>query len=125
MEKEEKFLTVKYVGFGGIGDHPCYEDDNKNVYFDLNNGTGELYLHTGAYREEDGNIWGEPCDLVEVPVVCEHPYIKGQPEPNIEEKPKQTLTSVKKQIFKMHETKECNTIPGEVKKSEQSDENCR
>lgn len=50
-------MKVNYIGFGGTGNYPCYEDENGKIYFDLDNGHGELDLHTGAYRHpEDGDI---------------------------------------------------------------------
>lgn len=42
---EEK-MKVNYIGFGGTGNYPCYEDENGKIYFDLDNGHGELDLHT-------------------------------------------------------------------------------
>ena len=48
-------MKINYIGFGGTGNYPCYEDENGKIYFDLDNGHGELDLHTGAYRHpEDG-----------------------------------------------------------------------
>lgn len=53
-------LDVKYAGFGGYMEVPCYEDENGKLYFDENNGIGGLNLYTGAYRDEFGDILGEP-----------------------------------------------------------------
>ena len=44
-------LDVKYAGFGGYMEVPCYEDENGKLYFDENNGIGGLNLYTGAYRD--------------------------------------------------------------------------
>ena len=30
---EEK-MKVNYIGFGGTGNYPCYEDENGKIYFD-------------------------------------------------------------------------------------------
>ena len=49
-------LDVKYAGFGGYMEVPCYEDENGKLYFDENNGIGGLNLYTGAYRDEFGDI---------------------------------------------------------------------
>lgn len=67
-------MKVKYIGKGGFLDTPVYEDENGKLYFDENNGYGELSLYTGAYRDEYGEIWGEPCNIVKEPVECENPY---------------------------------------------------
>lgn len=42
-------LNVKYAGFGGYMEVPCYEDEKGKLYFDENNGVGGLNLYTGAY----------------------------------------------------------------------------
>lgn len=59
-------MNVKFIGFGGSGvEYPCYQDENKNIYFDINHGRGTLDLHTGAYRHPgDNEIWGEPISRV-------------------------------------------------------------
>lgn len=68
-------MKVNYIGFGGTGNYPCYEDENGKIYFDLDNGHGELDLHTGAYRHpEDGDICGEPFERVMEEVECEAPF---------------------------------------------------
>lgn len=41
-------MKVKYVGFGGYMEVPCYEDENGKLYFDENNGRNGLNLYTGA-----------------------------------------------------------------------------
>lgn len=69
-------LKVKYVGFGGYMEVPCYEDENGKLYFDENNGRNGLNLYTGAYRTEWGEICGEPCSRVEEEVKCENPFIR-------------------------------------------------
>ena len=67
-------MKVKYIGKGGFLDTPVYESENGKLYFDENNGYGELSLYTGAYRDKYGEIWGEPCNAVKEPVECENPY---------------------------------------------------
>lgn len=68
-------MKINYIGFGGTGNYPCYEDENGKIYFDLDNGHGELDLHTGAYRHpEDGDICGEPFERVMEEVECEAPF---------------------------------------------------
>lgn len=69
-------MKVKYIGFGGgYTEYPCYEDEKGKLYFDLNDGRGNLDLYTGAYRHpEDGDIIGEPYDSVKEEVECEEPF---------------------------------------------------
>lgn len=69
-------MKVKYIGFGGgYAEYPCYVDENGKIYFDMNDGKGELCLYTGAYRHpEDGDICGEPCSMVTESVECEEPF---------------------------------------------------
>lgn len=69
-------LKVKYVGFGGYMEVPCYEDENGKLYFDENNGRNGLALYTGAYREECGEICGEPCNRVTEEVICDDPFVR-------------------------------------------------
>ena len=69
-------LDVKYAGFGGYMEVPCYEDGNGKLYFDENNGTGGLNLYTGAYRDEFGDILGEPDKKVEEEVRCAEPFAR-------------------------------------------------
>ena len=69
-------LKVRYVGFGGYMEVPCYEDENGKLYFDENNGRNGLNLYTGAYRTEWDEICGEPCNRVEEEVKCENPFIR-------------------------------------------------
>lgn len=69
-------LDVKYAGFGGYMEVPCYEDGNGKLYFDENNGTGGLNLYTGAYRDEFGDILGEPDKKVEEEVRCAEPFVR-------------------------------------------------
>ena len=70
-------LKVKYIGFGGILEYPCYEDENGHIYFDTNDGRCGLNLSTGAYRHpEDGDIWGEPCESINEEVECDEPFVR-------------------------------------------------
>ena len=69
-------MKVKYVGFGGYIETPCYEDENGKLYFDENNGKNGLNLYTGAYRTEWGEICGEPNRRVEEPVECDDPFVR-------------------------------------------------
>lgn len=69
-------MKVKYVGFGGYMEVPCYEDENGKLYFDENNGSNGLALYTGAYREEWGEICGEPNTRVTEEVVCDEPFVR-------------------------------------------------
>lgn len=68
-------MKVNFVGFGGVMDYPCYEDENGKVYFDMNDGRNGLNLYTGAYRECSG-ICGEPDTHVREEVECEEPYVR-------------------------------------------------
>ena len=68
-------MKVKFVGFGGYLDIPCYEDEKGKLYFDENNGRNELNLYTGAWRDKDcDEICGEPNERVTEPVECEEPF---------------------------------------------------
>ena len=69
-------LDVKYAGFGGYMEVPCYEDENGKLYFDENNGIGGLNLYTGAYRDEFGDILGEPDKKVTEDVRCAEPFAR-------------------------------------------------
>lgn len=69
-------LDVKYAGFGGYMEVPCYEDENGKLYFDENNGIGGLNLYTGAYRDEFGEILGEPDKKVTEDVRCAEPFAR-------------------------------------------------
>jgi len=71
-------MKVSYVGFGGgYAEYPCYEDENGELYFDLNDGRNGLDLFTGAYRHpEDGDICGEPNIRVTEPVECDKPFVR-------------------------------------------------
>lgn len=69
-------MKVKFVGFGGYMDMPCYEDENGKIYFDENDGRNGLNLYTGAYREEWGEICGEPNTRVMENIECEEPFIR-------------------------------------------------
>lgn len=68
-------MKVKFVGFGGYMDTPCYEDENGRLYFDENNGRNGLNLYTGAWRDKDcDEICGEPSHRVTEPVECDEPF---------------------------------------------------
>lgn len=69
-------MKVKYVGYDGYMEYPCYEDENGKLYFDGNNGKNGLCLYTGAYRDSFGEICGEPNTLVTEPVDCDEPFIR-------------------------------------------------
>lgn len=69
-------LKVKFVGFGGYMEVPCYEDENGKLYFDENNGRNGLELYTGAYRTECGEICGEPNELVTEEIECGNPFVR-------------------------------------------------
>ena len=69
-------LNVRYTGFGGYMEVPCYEDEKGKLYFDENNGVGGLNLYTGAYRNEDGEILGEPDTKVTESVECAEPFVR-------------------------------------------------
>ena len=73
-------MKVKFVGFGGYLDTPCYEDENGNLYFDNNHGRNGLALYTGAYRDKYGDIDGEPCYYVKDNIECENPFIRSPRE---------------------------------------------
>lgn len=69
-------MKVKYIGFGGYMEVPCYEDENGKIYFDENNGRNGLNLYTGAYRTEWDEICGEPNIRVTEPVECDDPFVR-------------------------------------------------
>lgn len=72
-------MKVKYIGFGGYMEVPCYQDENGKIYFDENNGCNGLDLYTGAYMD-CGEICGEPCNRVTEPVECENPFVRSPKE---------------------------------------------
>ena len=67
-------MKVKYIGHNDT--YPCYKDENGKIYFDINNGCGDLDLHTGAYETEWGEICGEPNKRVTEPIECDEPFIR-------------------------------------------------
>ena len=69
-------MNIRYVGFGGIMEVPCYEDEYGNLYFDENNGRNGLSLYSGAYRTEWGEICGEPNVHITEPIECDEPFIR-------------------------------------------------
>lgn len=73
-------MKVKFVGFGGYFETPCYEDENGRLYFDEDNGYNELSLYTGAYKDECGEICGEPYKAVKEPVECDQPFKRNPRE---------------------------------------------
>lgn len=73
-------MKVKYVGFGGYMETPCYEDENGRLYFDENDGRNGLNLYTGAYRDECGEICGEPSRKITDPIECDKPFIRDSRE---------------------------------------------
>lgn len=68
-------LEVKFIGFGGSMEVPCYEDENGKIYFDENNGRNGLSLYTGAYRDECDEICGEPNRRVTEEISCDNPFV--------------------------------------------------
>lgn len=72
-------MKVKYIGFGGYMEVPCYQDENGKIYFDENNGRNGLDLYTGAYMD-CGEICGEPCNRVTEPVECKNPFVRSPKE---------------------------------------------
>ena len=69
-------MKVKFVGFGGFMDTPCYEDEKGKLYFDENHGRNGLNLYTGAWRADCGEICGEPYSQVTEPVECDDPFVR-------------------------------------------------
>lgn len=67
-------MKVEYIGHNDI--YPCYKDKNGKMYFDINDGHGDLDLHTGAYETVCGEICGEPNKRVTEPVECDNPFIR-------------------------------------------------
>ena len=57
-------------------DIPCYEDEKGRLYFDENDGRNGLCLYTGAYRDYDGEICGEPSQMVSEEVECDKPFVR-------------------------------------------------
>lgn len=73
-------MTVNFIGFGGLGiEYPCYEDEKGKIYFDLNDGKGELNLYTGGYKKDE-DIYGEPCSPVKEKVKCNNPFKRNRQE---------------------------------------------
>lgn len=75
-QEADTMLNVRYAGFGGNMEVPCYEDEKGKLYFDENNGVGVLNLYTGAYRDEFGDILGEPDKKVTEVVRCVEPFAR-------------------------------------------------
>lgn len=73
-------MKVKFVGFGGYMEVPCYEDENGKLYFDENNGRNGLDLYTGAYKEEWGEICGEPNTRITEEIECDEPFVRHSRE---------------------------------------------
>ena len=70
-------MRVRFVGFGGYVDTPCYEDENGRLYFDENDGRNGLNLYTGAWRDKDcGEILGEPYKKVTEIIECDEPFVR-------------------------------------------------
>lgn len=71
-------LKVKYVEPEGSMKYPCYEDENGNLYFDVNNGmpSQNICLYSGAYRTDEGRILGKPEYFIaeEDDIECENPF---------------------------------------------------
>lgn len=77
---EGKEMKVKFVGFGGYMEVPCYEDEEGKLYFDENNGHNGLNLYTGAYRDGCNEILGEPNIRVEAEIKCDDPFVRSSRE---------------------------------------------
>lgn len=75
MENNNNIITLKHVGFGGFLDYPIYKDSKGNLYFDVNNGHGDLSLYTGVYKEKYGEYSGEPNREFKGTIICEKPYV--------------------------------------------------
>ena len=74
-------MRVKFVGFGGYMDTPCYEDEQGKLYFDENNGRNGLNLYTGAWRDNgSGEICGEPNKRFSGKVQCDEPFVRSPRE---------------------------------------------
>lgn len=73
-------MKVKFIGFGGTMEVPCYEDKNGKIYFDENNGKGSINLYTGAYLDDCGEICGEPYVQVAFPIECDEPFVRNPRE---------------------------------------------
>lgn len=76
-------MKVKYVGFGGYMEVPCYEDENGKLYFDENDGGrfgNGLNLFTGAYRDDCGEICGEPNIRVTEQIECNETFVRNSRE---------------------------------------------
>lgn len=68
-------MKVKFIGFGGYLETPCYQDENSKIYFDTNNGyRSALDLHDGAYMDEFGDIVGEPNKRITEKYECDNQY---------------------------------------------------
>lgn len=75
MIENNNIVTVKHIGFGGFLDYPIYKDNEGNLYFDVNNGNGNLNLYTGCYKEKYEEFTGEPTREFKGGIICEKPYI--------------------------------------------------
>ena len=74
-------MKLKYIGFGGnYIKYPCYEDENGNVYFDINDGKNGLNICNGAFKDIIGEIYGEPCSQVKEPIECNEPFVRHERE---------------------------------------------
>ena len=74
-------MKLRYVGFGGnYIKYPCYEDENGNVYFDINDGKNGLNICSGAFKDIIGEIYGEPCSQVKEPIECNEPFVRHERE---------------------------------------------
>ena len=69
-------MKVKFVGFGGAFDTPVYKDSKGRLYFDENYGEGGLNLYTGAWKDDCGEICGEPNRRVTEEVICDNPFVR-------------------------------------------------
>lgn len=74
-------MKVKFIGFGGVMEYPCYKAENGKIFFDLNDGKNGLNLYTGAYLQEGcGEICGEPDTQVAGIIECDEPFVRNPRE---------------------------------------------
>ncbi len=71
-------MKVKYVGFGGYMEVPCYEDENGKLYFDENNGKTDsisiqVLIELNGMKSVVNHV-----NRVTEPVECDDPFVRHQ-----------------------------------------------
>ena len=58
----------------------CENYNHRYFFIDENDGCGKICLYTGAYRDECGEICGEPEIQVVAPIECDEPFRRNPRE---------------------------------------------